>query len=313
MLNMNEIAFLFPGQGSQFVGMAADLAAAFPAAAAILEQANDILGVNFSGLMRDGPQDDLDDTHNTQPALYIAGVATLRALESHLGRALVPLGAAGHSLGELTALTAAGALPFEAGLRLVRQRAWLMKEAGAAHPGAMAALLGPTVAEAEALCREAAAQTGKPLVVANDNCPGQVVISGDRDAIDCALALAKQYGSKRAIKLAVSVAAHSPLMQSAGEAFSAALDAVQFAVPRYPVVSNTTGGPLRTVAEIHRALGLQITSSVRWTESVRTLRALGAQTFLELGPRDVLTNLLKRIDKDAIGVTVNSADAVKAL
>ncbi len=313
MLNINEVAFLFPGQGSQFVGMTADLAATFPAAAAILEQADDILELNFSGLMKAGPQDELDDTHNTQPALYIAGMATLRAVESHLGAALVPLGAAGHSLGELTALTAAGALSFEGGLRLVRQRAWLMKEAGVAHPGAMAALLGPTVAEAEALCLEAASQTGKPLVVANDNCPGQVVISGDRDAVDCALTLAKQYGSKRAIKLAVSVAAHSPLMQSAADAFRADLDAVSFTAPRYPVISNTTGGPLHTVAEIRRALGLQITSSVRWTESVQTLRSMGAQTFLELGPKDVLTNLLKRIDKEAIGVTVNSADAVNAL
>jgi [acyl-carrier-protein] S-malonyltransferase len=309
MSDLSITAFLFPGQGSQVVGMAADVAHAYPEAAAILEQADQILGLPFSKLMAEGPADQLDDTVNTQPALYIASIAILRALEAKHG-ALTPVGAAGHSLGELTALTAAGALPFADGVKLVRERARLMKEAGQAHPGAMAALLGPTVAEAESICAAARSETGQPLVVANDNCPGQVVISGDSSALERGLEIAKERGVKRALKLAVSVAAHSPLMQQASLGFNTALASTPFIAPRYPVISNALVQPLRTIEEIRQALSLQLTSPVRWTECVRTLNGLGATKFVEIGSKDVLTGLLKRIDKEWSGTAINSADAV---
>jgi [acyl-carrier-protein] S-malonyltransferase len=311
MHDLSKTAFVFPGQGSQVVGMAAEVASAYPAAAAILTEADHILGLPFSKLMTEGPAEELDDTVNTQPALYIASIAILRALEATHG-VLTPVGAAGHSLGELTALTAAGALPFAAGVKLVRERARLMREAGHAHPGAMAALLGPTVSEAAAICAAAQDQTGKPLVVANDNCPGQVVISGDSTALDRALEIAKERGVKRALKLAVSVAAHSPLMQQASEGFQKALQETPFTAPRYPVFSNATVQTVRTVDEIRHALSLQLTSPVRWTECVQALNGLGATHFVEIGSKDVLTGLLKRINKEWTGQTVNTAEAVAA-
>ncbi len=311
MPDFSKIAFVFPGQGSQGVGMGADLAARYPEAAAIFAEANRILP-DFSKLLFEGPADQLDDTLNTQPALYIAGVATLRALEARLGVPCIPLGAAGHSLGELTALTSAGALPFEAGVRIVRERARLMKKAGTASPGAMAALLGPTVDEAESIVAQARTGTGQPVVVANDNCPGQVVISGAVEAVDRALALAKERGVKRAVRLAVSIAAHSPLMAGIVDEFRAALDATPFEPPRFPVISNATAQPFESVEGIRAGLARQLTSPVHWTDSVRKLRAMGAEVFLEFGPKDVLTGLLKRIDREATGAALNSADAVAA-
>ncbi len=311
MMELATTAFVFPGQGSQVVGMGADLARAYPEAAATFEQADQILGVPFARLMAEGPAAELDDTLNTQPALYILSIATLRVLESKLGT-LTPIGAAGHSLGEFTALTAAGALPFEAGLGLVRERARLMREAGAVHPGAMAAMLGPTVPEAQAICELASADTGKPVVVANDNCPGQVVISGDVEALDRALVIAKERGVKRVLKLAVSVAAHSPLMAYAADAFHQAVEVTPFAAPRYPIISNVSAQPFHRPEDIRAGLNAQLVSPVRWTESVRALRNLGAAMFLEIGSKDVLTGLLKRIDKEAAGVSLNTLDAVNA-
>ena len=310
MIDWSTAALTFPGQGSQSVGMSADIAAKYPAAARVFEEADQILGYPLSRLCFDGPAETLDETINTQPAIYTAGIATLRALESVHGP-LTPLAAAGHSLGEFTALTAVGALPFESGLRLVQERARLMKEAGEASPGAMAALLGLTVDEARAVCEQASAEVGRPVVVANDNCPGQVVISGDNEAMDRALPLAKERGAKRAVKLAVSIAAHSPLMGHAVESFRTALAATPFDAPRVPIIGNVTAAPLRTTSDIRAELDAQLTSSVRWTESVRELRALGVMVFAELGPKDVLTGLLKRIDREAVGVAINSAAAVE--
>jgi [acyl-carrier-protein] S-malonyltransferase len=313
-MNWSNTAFVFPGQGSQQVGMAADIAKQSVAAAKVFALADRVLGLDFTTLMREGPAEALDDTLNTQPALYIAGVATLRALEEAQGEAFAPpLAVAGHSLGEFTALTAAGALPFEAGLMLVRERGRLMKEAGQHSPGAMAALLGLDLPDAHAVCEQASAEAGQPVVVANDNCPGQIVISGDEAALDLALPLAKARGAKRALKLAVSVAAHSPLMARAAAAFRQALDATEFLTPNVPVIGNLSAAPLRTPDEIRAELSAQLTGAVRWTETIQTLRAMGATTFLEFGPKDVLTGLLKRIDKEAIGIALNSAQAVAKL
>jgi [acyl-carrier-protein] S-malonyltransferase len=311
MIDWSTAALVFPGQGSQQVGMGADLARQYPAAARVFEEADAILGFSLSRLCFEGPAASLDETINTQPALYVTGIATLRALESQHGP-ITPLAAAGHSLGEFTALTAAGALPFEAGVRIVRERGRLMKEAGEKSPGAMAAILGLGIADLRAIVEQASAETGQPVVVANDNCPGQVVISGVAKALDRALALAQECGAKRAVKLAVSVASHSPLMRHASEAFRAALAAVPFEAPRVPIIGNVGAVPLHTPADILNELAAQLTSSVRWTESVQALRALGVKAFVELGPKDVLTGLLKRIDREATGLAINSAEAVAA-
>lgn len=311
-MDWSTTVLVFPGQGSQQVGMGKSLVEQFPTAAALFAQADQVLGMPFSTLMIEGPAETLDDTLNTQPALYIIGIATLRALESLYGT-ITPLAVAGHSLGEFTALTAAGVLSFEDGLKLVRERGRLMKEAGQRNPGAMAALLGAEIADVRALCADASAQVGKPVVLANDNCPGQVVISGDETALDLALTLAKERGVKRAIKLAVSIAAHSPLMESATAEFRRVLDATTFTAPRVPVIGNLSASPLQTPDDIRAELGAQLTGSVRWTETIQNLRKMGATNFLELGSKDALTGMLKRIDKEATGVAVNSADVVRSL
>jgi [acyl-carrier-protein] S-malonyltransferase len=197
-------------------------------------------------------------------------------------------------------------------VKIVRERGRLMKEAGDRSPGAMAAILGLTIADLRAIVEQASAETGQPVVVANDNCPGQVVISGDGRALDRALALAQERGAKRAVRLAVSVASHSPLMAHAAEAFRGALSAVPFETPRVPIIGNVGAAPLRAPADILNELAAQLTSSVRWTESAQALRTLGVKTFAELGPKDVLTGLLKRIDREATGLAINSAEAVAA-
>lgn len=309
MLDWTTTALVFPGQGSQQVGMGADLAAAYPAARQAFEEADEVLGVALSRLCFDGPEDALSDTLNTQPALYVMGAAILRVLAAELGE-VRPAMVAGHSLGELTALHAANALEFAPGLRLVRERGRLMKETGTHHPGAMAAVLGLDAEAVRALCATVSAQTGQPLVLANDNCEGQLVISGDRAAVEAAVPLALEAGAKRAIPLAVSVASHSPLMSVITDDFRAALDATEFSTPTIPVIGNVNASPLTSVDAIRAELAAQLTSTVRWTESVLAMRQAGIVTFVEIGPKDVLTGLIKRIDRAAERHTLNSADAV---
>lgn len=311
MINWRTTAFVFPGQGSQVVGMGADLAVAYPAARQIFEQADDVLGFRFSDLMFNGPEDALNNTLNTQPALFITGIATLRALQTELPDAQ-PAAVAGHSLGEFTALCAAGALSFEDGVRLVRERGRLMTEAGERNPGAMAALLGLDAPAVRDLCAQAQAQTGGTVVLANDNCPGQIVISGDVGTLDAALELAKGAGARRAVKLAVSIASHSPLMTSAADAFRETLEHTPFSEPSLPVYANVTAAPIGDVNAIRHELSVQLTRSVRWTESIQAMIAAGIETFVELGPKDVLTGLLKRIDSSKQGVALNSEAALRA-
>lgn len=311
MLDWSRTVLLFPGQGSQAAGMALSFKRSYASAAQVFELADQVYGEPFSALFEDAAA--LDRTENTQPALYIAGMAALRALESTLndGAPITPLAAAGHSLGEFTALTAADALSLEDGLRLVRLRGQLMAQAGEAQRGAMAALLGAELSVVQAIC-EAAGAESEPVVVANDNCPGQIVISGAEAAVERALTLAKARGIKRAVKLAVSVAAHSPLMASAAQAFRRALESVTFRAPRFPVIGNTTAAPLNTPEDILAELSAQLTGRVRWTESAQALRQMGAQTFLELGSKDVLTGLLKRIDREAIGIPIDDLVSLAA-
>jgi [acyl-carrier-protein] S-malonyltransferase len=312
MIDWSTVALTFPGQGSQQIGMGADLVAKYPAAAKVYEEADQILGFSLSKLCFEGPPEALDKTINTQPALYVTGIAILRALETIYGK-FQPLAAAGHSLGEFTALTAVGALPFVDGVRLVRQRGVLMTEAGEANNGGMAALLGMETNAAREVCEQASAQTGRPVVISNDNCPGQIVISGADSALEAALVLAKEKGAKRAVRLAVSIAAHSPLMLQATSRFHDALATAPFAAPQIPVIGNGSAARLTTPAEILTELDSALTSPVRWTESVQALIGMGVKTFLELGPKDVLTGFLKRIDRSATGITVNSVETLTGL
>lgn len=288
------------------------LAQASPAARATFEEADDILRFGLSALCWEGPEEALTDTVNTQPALYVCGLAALRAFEERFGEFL-PACVAGHSLGEFTALTAASAMELEDGLLLVRERGQLMKAAGEAAPGGMAAILGLDAADLAQICAEAAQAASGVVQVANDNCAGQVVISGDNAALEKAMELAKSKGAKRAIRLAVSIAAHSPLMREAAGRFQQAVDAVPFIAPAIPAVGNVDARPIPDANAIRAELTAQLTSPVRWREAVMTMLALGADTFLEFGPKDVLTGLLKRIDSNARGVAAGTPEALAAL
>jgi [acyl-carrier-protein] S-malonyltransferase len=277
------------------VGMGKDIADAYPAVRDVFQQADDLLEFPLSQLCFNGPEDILNDTINTQPALYIYGIAMLKALQIERSDA-APTFLAGHSFGEFTALVVSGALSFEDGLRLVRERGRVMKAAGETSPGAMAAILGLDTDPLRQVCAQAVAQVGGVLVIANDNCPGQIVISGHNDTLEVGMALAKEAGARRIVKLAVSIASHSPLMQAAANEFKKVLDAALFQSPRIPVYGNVTAATLTDADSIRAELSSQLTSTVRWTESVQHMIAEGADRFVEFGPKDVLSGLVKRID-----------------
>lgn len=312
MIDWTRTAFIFPGQGSQIVGMGADFATRYAVSRDVFAKADEIMGWTLSKLMFEGPEHELNDTAVTQPALYVSSIAMLRALEQELPHTR-PAFYAGHSLGEFTALTAAGALSFEDGLRLVMRRGVLMREAGERSGGAMAAVLGLDTATVSQICQQASAQTGGVLVLANDNCPGQVVISGDHNTLDVGLGLLTAAGAKRAVKLAVSVAAHSPLMAPASGEFLKAIHAANFTAPSVPVIGNVTAKPLTSVMDIRLELQDQLTQAVRWTESVEHMVADGCELFVEIGAGDVLTGLVKRISRSAGRVTVNSVEGLQKL
>jgi [acyl-carrier-protein] S-malonyltransferase len=302
-------AFVFPGQGSQFVGMGKDLAQASPAARQVFAEADEVLGFRLSQLCWQGPEAELTDTLNAQPALLTCSIAALRALHERAGE-FEPALMAGHSLGEISALVAAGATELEDGLALVRRRGELMKAAGERAPGGMAAMLGLDVPALVEICAEASAQTGGVVQMANDNCPGQVVLSGESAALDLAIELAKARGARRAKRLPVSIAAHSPLMQSIVPEFTRAVEAVPLISPLPPIVSNITATPISDPNDVRRELPAQLTSPVRWADSVRYMLAQGLTTFVELGAKDVLTGLLKRIDGSARGKAVGTMEEV---
>lgn len=312
MVDWSKTAVVFPGQGSQEVGMGADLAEAYPVVRAVFDEADERLGFSLSTLCFEGPADALNDTINTQPALFVMGVALFRLLRERLGATFSPAFLAGHSLGEYTALAAAGAVSFGDGLALVRERGRLMQEAGVRSPGSMAAVLGLSVDVVQDVCRQIAAETQQALVIANDNCDGQLVISGAREAVEQAVPVLNERGARRVVPLAVSVASHSPLMASITPEFGAVLAGVSIHAPEISVVGNVTSAPLQTADAIRTELSAQLTSTVRWTESVNYMIGAGANTFVELGPKDVLTGLVKRIDRSAQRHTLNSAGMVEA-
>lgn len=297
-------AFIFPGQGSQAVGMGSELADAYPQAKAVFAESDDVLGFALSRLMWDGTKEELDDTINTQPALYVHSLAAQRVF-SHLYPEFKPASVAGHSLGELSALSAAGALSFSDGLLLVRTRGELMKRAGELSPGGMAAILGLDSPTLEKVCAEAS--TADEIVqVANDNCPGQVVISGAKEAVTRAIEGAKAAGAKRGVPLAVSIAAHSPLMASIQEEWDQAVDAVEMLNPEIPVVGNVHARAMTTADELRADIKAQMDSRVRWTESVQGMVKSGIQAFVEVGSGNVLIGLIRRIDKSAAGYPLGS-------
>jgi len=282
------LALIFPGQGSQYVGMARALAASDSVASEVLADADEILGMNLTGLMADGPEDELLATKNAQPALLAHSVAVLRSVRDRLG----PIGfAAGHSLGEFSALVAAGTLTFEDALRTVRLRGELMYEAGLAQPGTMAAVLGLT----DELVEDCCAQVDKGTCqAANFNSRGQVVISGDLAGIEQGSALATEAGAKRVARLSVSGAFHSELMASAAEGLGEWLASVDFRDPDFPVISNVTAQPVTSGAEARELLVRQVTAPVRWSASIAQMVEAGVDRFLELGPGKVLCGLNRR-------------------
>jgi [acyl-carrier-protein] S-malonyltransferase len=294
-------AFLFPGQGSQHIGMTHNLYTTSPSARAAFEQADGVLGMPLSRLCFEGPEEELNDTYNTQPAILAASVATLRSLDE---RGLAqPAYVAGHSLGEFGALVAAGALSFEDGLKVVRERGRLMKQADEKSPGGMAAIIALDRDVVEKVCADVREQTGEYVGIANDNCPGQIVISGTKTALGIAMAQAKDQGAKIVRRLAVSIGAHSPLMAEAAAEFRRVLEATPFRAPSVPIIANATAGPLTDPSEIRQAVAQQLTSPIHWTDSMRWLIAQGVTRFVEVGPKDVLTKLMKRIDRSVERLT----------
>ncbi len=305
-------AFVFPGQGSQAVGMGREVAAAFAAAREVFQEVDEALKQNLLRLMQEGPEDELTLTENAQPALMAMSLAAVRVIEKEGGKAFAQVCTyvAGHSLGEYSALAAAGAVTLADAARLLKLRGQAMQKAVPVGTGAMAALLGAEVEQAVEVC-EAAAQ-GEVVEVANDNGGGQVVVSGHKDAVARAVELAKSRGIRRAMMLSVSAPFHCALMRPAADAMAEALDRVTLAPPRVPVIANVTADETSDPAQIRKLLVQQVTSRVRWRECVLAMKAKGVDTQVEVGTGKVLTGMLKRIDKDIAGIAVGTPADIEA-
>ncbi|MBX3501301.1 MAG: ACP S-malonyltransferase [Alphaproteobacteria bacterium] len=303
-------AFVFPGQGSQAVGMGVDLAAAFPVAREVFQEVDEALKQKLSKLMREGPEGDLVLTENAQPALMAVSVAAVRVLEKEGGKSLPEMAAfvAGHSLGEYSALAAAGALSLADTARLLKRRGLAMQKAVPVGVGAMAALLGIELEPALEACEEAA--QGEIVTVANDNGGGQIVVSGHKAAVERAVEAARGKGCKRGMLLPVSAPFHCPLMKPAADEMAEALEMVSVAPPRVPVVTNVSADETSDPATIKKLLIEQVTGRVRWRECVLAMKGKNVDTLVEIGTGKVLTGLVKRIDREMTGMAVNSpADA----
>ena len=307
---MSKIAFLFPGQGSQAVGMGKDLVDAFPTARAIFQEANDALGFDLSQLCFEGPEDDLKLTTNTQPAILTASIAALRVFQEQIG--LDVSFVAGHSLGEYSALVCAGALSFVDAVRTVRKRGQFMQDAVPVGVGTMAAIMNLEQAKIEELCK----QVSKPdniVMLANLNSPDQYVISGHVDAVNQVVELAKAAGAKRAMLLPVSAPFHSSLMKPAAERLAEVLRGIAFNDLNIPLINNAETDLLNSGATARESLIRQMYKSVQWEASMRKLVAQGVTTFIEIGPGKVLTGLLKRIEKTATGLNVSDVKSIESV
>lgn len=305
------LALLFPGQGSQAVGMGRDVFDASPAARAVFEAADRALGFSISKLCFEGPEDELRRTEIQQPAIVTTSIALLRAVEEKLP--LAPRFVAGHSLGEYSALVAAGALSLEDAVVLVNKRGRFMQEAVPAGKGAMAALMGLEPASVDEACRTAAAETGLVVSPANYNSSQQIVIAGDASAVERAIAVAKERGAKRAVPLPVSAPFHCALMRPAAERLAGELARVKFADPRVPVITNVEAAPNASGSRIPALLEQQVTAPVRFIESVKQLAALGVTRVIEIGPGSVLTGLVARIERGIERANVSSLEEVNAV
>ncbi|MEQ9279356.1 MAG: ACP S-malonyltransferase [Balneola sp.] len=286
-------AYLFPGQGSQFVGMGKDHNDSNPEFAKLVEQSNTVLGIDLKSIMFEGPEEKLKQTEFTQPAIFLHSIALYKTLDA------APDMVAGHSLGEFSALVACGAVSFEDALKIVRRRGELMQAAGASNPGTMAAIIGMDDDKVELVCKKATEQTGKEVVAANYNCPGQLVISGYVEAVKAAVDIAKEEGARMAMLLPVSGAFHSSLMEPAFVGLKESLESLEINTPSCPIYSNFTAKPTSDVDEIRSNLLDQLMNPVRWTQTLQNMIANGASSFVEVGPGKVLQGLVKRTDRKA--------------
>lgn len=305
---MGKIAFVFPGQGAQAVGMGKDVYDALPQSRAVFDKGDEVLGFPLSRLVFEGPDSDLKQTVNTQPALVTTSVAYLEALA---GKGLKPDYVAGHSLGEYSALVAAGVLSYEDAVQLVRLRGRFMEEAVPGGQGAMAAVLGAEREALAGLCRSIS-EEGNTVELANVNCPGQIVVSGSQAGVSAVVERVKEAGGKRAIPLEVSGPFHSSMMKEAAERLAAELQRVTFNAPAVPVVVNVTASPVTDPEEIRELLVRQVYSPVLWQDSVEWLIANGVDTFVEIGSGSVLAGLIRKIDKTVKVIGINSLESVQA-
>jgi len=311
---VHPVAFVFPGQGSQYVGMGQALFEASETARRVFRQADAVLGFPLSTLCFTGPESDLNDTVNAQPAILAVSVACLSAIKERwqtIGQVIAPIFVAGHSLGEFTALVAADVMDFESALVLVRERGRLMKESGAARPGGMLAVLGLDREVVEAVVAEAS--SAGVITLANANSPGPLRLSGEAPALECAAELARAKGAARVVRLPISIASHSPLMAWAAAQFAELVARLPLRQPRLPVVANITGQILTTADDIRKELADHILKPVRWTTSVLAMVTLGSVEFFEIGPSQVLSGLIRRISRDVQVVTLSDREIARVL